>query len=65
VTLDDSMAMTPMSRLSGFDDVEVLARVSRSGQAMPQPGDLYGKSEQAVKPGNSPVVQITINKIEQ
>jgi cytochrome c-type biogenesis protein CcmH len=65
VTLDDSMAMTPMSKLSGFDDVEVLARVSRSGQAMPQPGDLYGRSEQAVKPGNSPVIQITINKKQQ
>jgi cytochrome c-type biogenesis protein CcmH len=65
VTLDDSMAMTPMSKLSGFDDVEVLARVSRSGQAMPQTGDLFGRSEQVVKPGNSPVVQITINQVQQ
>ncbi|MCB1906834.1 MAG: c-type cytochrome biogenesis protein CcmI [Rhodocyclaceae bacterium] len=39
-TLDDSMAMTPAARLSSFQRVEVGARVSRSGNAMPQPGDI-------------------------
>lgn len=40
-TLDDSMAMSPNARLSGFASVQVSARISRSGDAMPQPGDLY------------------------
>lgn len=39
--LDDSMAMIPSRRLSQFDKVVVEARISRSGQATPGPGDLY------------------------
>ncbi|UCC56731.1 MAG: hypothetical protein JSU75_02940, partial [Gammaproteobacteria bacterium] len=42
VTLDDSQAMSPAMVLSGFDNVEVGARISRSGNAMPQSGDLRG-----------------------
>jgi cytochrome c-type biogenesis protein CcmH len=40
--LDDSMAMTPAMKLSGFPRVVVTARVSRSGAAASQPGDLQG-----------------------
>ncbi|MCB1888240.1 MAG: c-type cytochrome biogenesis protein CcmI [Rhodocyclaceae bacterium] len=39
-TLDDSMAMTPAARLSGFPQVVVGARISQSGNASPQPGDV-------------------------
>lgn len=49
-TLDDSMAMAPTLRLSGFAEVIVGARVSRSGTATPQSGDLQGLS-QPVKVG--------------
>jgi cytochrome c-type biogenesis protein CcmH len=42
--LDDSMAMTPAMRLSGFSRVVVGARISRSGNATPGPGDLQGLS---------------------
>jgi len=38
--LDDSMAMTPTHRLSAQSEVIVGARVSRSGTATPQPGDI-------------------------
>ena len=42
LTLDDSMAMSPALRLSSVSQVVVGARISKSGNAMPQPGDLQG-----------------------
>ena len=51
-SLDDSMAMAPQMKLSNFDEVVVVVRVSKSGNAMPQPGDLQGLSN-PVKPGTS------------
>ncbi len=43
-TLDDRQAMAPGAGLSSATRVVVTARVSRSGQAAPQPGDLEGQS---------------------
>lgn len=43
-TLDDSSSMSPAARLSGVQQVIVSARVSKSGQAMPAPGDLTGQT---------------------
>jgi cytochrome c-type biogenesis protein CcmH len=42
--LDDGMAMSPEMKLSNFASVVVTARISRSGNATPQPGDLHGQS---------------------
>jgi cytochrome c-type biogenesis protein CcmH len=44
-TLDDSMAMSPEMKMSNFDQVVVVARISKSGNAMPQPGDMQGMSK--------------------
>jgi cytochrome c-type biogenesis protein CcmH len=48
--LDDSMAMQPQMKLSGFKQVVVVARVSKSGTPMAQSGDLQGSTGE-VKPG--------------
>jgi cytochrome c-type biogenesis protein CcmH len=41
-TLDDSLAMSPTATLSSVPRVIVGARISKSGNAMPQGGDLQG-----------------------
>jgi cytochrome c-type biogenesis protein CcmH len=48
--LDDSQSMSPQARLSGAATLRVEARLSRSGDARPRPGDLVGASA-VVKPG--------------
>jgi cytochrome c-type biogenesis protein CcmH len=59
--LDDSMAMTPATKISGATAVRIEARISRSGNAMPQPGDLVGMSG-VVKPGARDV-KIVVDKV--
>jgi len=39
VTLDDSMAMTPQSKLSSAEQVNISAKISASGNATPQGSD--------------------------
>lgn len=60
-TLDDSMAMAPQMKLSNFDEVVVVARISKSGNAMPEPGDLQGMSN-PLKPGSSGI-KISIDAV--
>jgi cytochrome c-type biogenesis protein CcmH len=57
--LDDSMAMSPAAKLSGAAQVVVSARISKSGNAIPQAGDLAGESA-PVAPGATGVA-VTIN----
>jgi cytochrome c-type biogenesis protein CcmH len=44
-SLNDAMAMAPGMSISAHPRVIVTARISRSGQAAPQPGDLQGASK--------------------
>lgn len=59
--LDDSMAMAPGATLSSAGEVVIEARVSRSGNALPQSGDLIGRSA-PVKPGATGL-RITIDQV--
>jgi cytochrome c-type biogenesis protein CcmH len=62
VTLDDSSAMTPAMKLSKFKQVSVFARISNSGSAMPQTGDLQG--QQTPVANDAPdIIEIQINQV--
>ena len=60
VTLNDSQAMMPTMKLSNFEQVEIGARISKSGNAMPQSGDLQG-SRSPVSTDESQTIEITID----
>ncbi len=60
VVLDDTTAMNPARRLSDLERVIVVARISVSGQAQPQPGDLEGTSGPVAARG---VVNVEIDRI--
>ena len=62
-TLDDSSAMAAGMNLSSQKSVVVGARISRSGSATPQAGDLEGTS-QPVKVGTTGVTVLVSNEIK-
>jgi cytochrome c-type biogenesis protein CcmH len=57
-TLDDTLAMSPAARLSSAQQVVVVARVSKSGQATPQAGDLEGTSPPVAPGARDLVIEI-------
>ncbi|WP_449284284.1 tetratricopeptide repeat protein [Lysobacter cavernae] len=61
VTLDDGDSPMPTMKLSQLDRVEVLARVSASGNAMPQAGDLETVAKPAGK--DSGVIELVIDRV--
>ena len=58
VSLNDAMSMMPNMKLSNFANVKLLARISKSGNAISQPGDLIGVIDQVALPdkGNHKIV---------
>lgn len=62
-TLDDSTAMNAAMKLSNFPEVVVGARVSKSGSATPQAGDLEGLSG-PVKVGSADL-KVVIDRVVQ
>lgn len=60
-TLDDSMAMSPASRISGHEQVVIAARVAKSGGVVPQSGDLETVSK-PIKVGSRDIV-VTIDSV--
>ncbi len=62
VTLDDSVSMMPSMTLSSMKQVEVIARISKSGQAIMQSGDIFG-SIQPVETDQSKTVDVEISEL--
>lgn len=60
--LGDAMAMSPELRLSAHPQVVVGARVSRSGSATPQSGDLHGAS--AVVSSSAQGLRVLIDQVQ-
>ncbi|MDH5484983.1 MAG: c-type cytochrome biogenesis protein CcmI [Gammaproteobacteria bacterium] len=63
VVLNDAMAMMPAMKLSNFEQVKVVALVSRSGQPGAQPGDLYGEV-MSVDIDSTQTVNLIINTVK-
>jgi len=61
VQLTDADSPMPTRKLSSVDRWHVVARVSKSGNAIPQAGDLEGSVEVAGKQAGEPVV-VTIDR---
>ena len=62
VILTDGMGMSPAMNLSSVPDVVITARISASGQPLPQAGDLEGRSTTVPVRQTTPVM-ITIDKV--
>ena len=62
VTLTDAMAMAPQLRLSTASRVFVGARISKTGQAIAQSGDLEGDAGMVEVASKTPI-KITIDKV--
>jgi cytochrome c-type biogenesis protein CcmH len=60
--LDDTLSMLPQRKLSTAGKVTVEARVSKSGQAAPQSGDLLGVTE-PLDPAAGKAVRIIIERV--
>lgn len=60
--LSDALAMSPNQRLSSQPQVVVGARISRSGNATPQPGDLIGSS--AVVSSSAQGLRVVIDRVQ-
>lgn len=65
VTLDDTSAMQPGRNLSSVPQVELVARVSRSGTVMPGPGDIEGTAGPIQPRAAKQVVGILIGKVRR
>ena len=59
VQLGDRESMVPGRELSGFEEFELVARVSLSGQPVSQPGDWFGSV--IVKPAENGSIELSID----
>jgi len=62
VQLDDADSPMPTAKLSALGEVEVLARVSRSGNAMRQEGDIESAPVRVALPADAPVELVIVGR---
>lgn len=62
VVLDDSMAMMPSMKMSNFSEFKIGARISWSGNPIPQSGDYEGFAEGIVPANPSGPVSVVISQ---
>ncbi len=62
LTLNDAMAMMPQMKLSSFKQVKIGARISKSGNAIGQTGDLFGEVA-PVTVGQAAMVNVVIQYV--
>ena len=55
VELNDSMAMQPNLHLADFQQLKIIARISKTGNASTQSGDFIGAAELSLPGGDQPV----------
>ena len=60
LSMDDSMSMLPNNKLSDYESVIVSARVSKSGNAKSEKGDLIGTSS-PISTSSKEIIRININ----
>lgn len=60
-SLDDSMAINPSMTISKFPEIVVIARISKSGNATPQSGDIQGMSK--TLPVGSDKAEVLMNEV--
>ncbi len=60
-SLSDANAMRPELKLSNFDQVQLVARVSKSGVAIAKAGDFEGKSQPLTAPFSKAPINIAID----
>jgi len=65
VVLDDSSAMDPSLKISSFPQIEVVARVSMSGQPMASNGDLQGSTQLTRKGSSQTGIRLVIDSVIQ
>ena len=64
LTLTDGMAMTPELRLSQFEEVDIVARISKSGTPLASPGDLFGEVKKVPVSGGGRVGVVIDRRVE-
>ena len=63
-TLSDANSMIPGRSLADFDEVTLIARLSKTGQPQEQPGDWYAQTSYRPKEGNG-TVALVIDQVVQ
>ena len=60
VSMSDADAMIPGRNLSAYENLEIVVRVSASGQPIAQPGDWYGQA--MVRPADGQPIEVVVDR---